>query len=318
MQIRLNLHFQVISQVELRWPLTLICDLRPHKHEGFHIISINQVWFKSNFQLFKWGHFHIFSLSYNLTSDDLWPWYMTFAWTYEGSHIISINQVWFKSDFQLFKCDHFHIFSHHTTWPQMTFDLDTWPLISSTNEGSHVASMTQLWLKSIKACGRWSQMLTLFTTDNNYRGQSDPYVSFLLRQATQKWQDSYCTQNNLIQSKIRLYTYLTCAVNSWSTIMIYIPCTKILVLWLVESRLSFELFIASGDKTSYYTPFGSAKIIYYCTQRSLYIRVISIFNTIFGRFALRMRLIRKSMCVTLCRANAAGAVCAFSVMQASV
>ena len=29
-------------------------------------------------QLFKWGHFHIFSLSYNLTSDDLWPWYMTY------------------------------------------------------------------------------------------------------------------------------------------------------------------------------------------------------------------------------------------------
>ena len=29
-------------------------------------------------QLFKWGHFHIFSLSYNLTSDDLWPWYMNF------------------------------------------------------------------------------------------------------------------------------------------------------------------------------------------------------------------------------------------------
>ena len=29
-------------------------------------------------QLFKWGHFHIFSLSYNLISDDLWTWYMTF------------------------------------------------------------------------------------------------------------------------------------------------------------------------------------------------------------------------------------------------
>ena len=28
-------------------------------------------------QLFKWGHFHIFSLSYNLTSNDLWPWYVT-------------------------------------------------------------------------------------------------------------------------------------------------------------------------------------------------------------------------------------------------
>ena len=29
-------------------------------------------------QLFKWGHFHIFILSYNLTSDDLWPWHVTF------------------------------------------------------------------------------------------------------------------------------------------------------------------------------------------------------------------------------------------------
>ena len=29
-------------------------------------------------QLFKWGNFHIFSLSYNLTSDDLWPSYVTF------------------------------------------------------------------------------------------------------------------------------------------------------------------------------------------------------------------------------------------------
>ena len=28
------------------------------------------------------------------------------------------------------------------------------------------------------------------TTNNNYNGeQSDPYVSFLLRQATQKWED---------------------------------------------------------------------------------------------------------------------------------
>ena len=29
-------------------------------------------------QLFKWGHFSIFSLSYNLTSDDHWPWYVAF------------------------------------------------------------------------------------------------------------------------------------------------------------------------------------------------------------------------------------------------
>ena len=102
------------------WPLTSwTC-------EGTYFISINQVWFQSDFnfsnevnftfwahlttwplttfdldiwlltiwrvpyfinkpslvliwlQLFKWDHFHIFSLSYNLTSDDLWPWYVTF------------------------------------------------------------------------------------------------------------------------------------------------------------------------------------------------------------------------------------------------
>ena len=33
---------------------------------------------KKSLQLFKWGHFHIFSPSYNLTSDDIWPWYVTF------------------------------------------------------------------------------------------------------------------------------------------------------------------------------------------------------------------------------------------------
>ena len=50
------------------WPLTA------WTYEGSHVISINQVWFQSDFQLFTRGHFHIFSLSYNVTSDDLWPW----------------------------------------------------------------------------------------------------------------------------------------------------------------------------------------------------------------------------------------------------
>ena len=103
-----------------KWPWTA------WTHDSSHIISINQVWFKSDFnfsneamftfsaffkldlrwpwymsfdhmnilrlpyyinkpslvpiklQLFKWGHFDIFSLSYNLTSYDLCPWYVTF------------------------------------------------------------------------------------------------------------------------------------------------------------------------------------------------------------------------------------------------
>ena len=105
--------------------------------------------------LFKWDHFHIFSLSYNLTSDDLWPWYMTFDCMniWRVTYFIN-NQVWFKSDINFPNETIFTFSAYLTTWPQMTFDLDIWNLTSSTNEGSHVASMTQLWLKFIKACGR--------------------------------------------------------------------------------------------------------------------------------------------------------------------
>ena len=52
------------------WPLTT------WTYEGFHINKPSLALIR--LQLFKWGHFHIFSLSYNLTSDDLWPWYKTF------------------------------------------------------------------------------------------------------------------------------------------------------------------------------------------------------------------------------------------------
>ena len=113
MQISPNLHFQVILQADLRWPLTLVCDLlTAWTYEGSHIIPINQVWFKSDFQLFKWGHFHIFCLSYNLNSDDLWPWYVTFnsmnIWRFpyfiNKPSLVPIR-------LQLFKWGHFHIFS---------------------------------------------------------------------------------------------------------------------------------------------------------------------------------------------------------------
>ena len=123
-------------------------------YEGFHI-SIKQVWFKSDFYF---SNETIFTFSAYLTTwpqvtFDLGTWPLT-AWTYEGSHIISINQVWFKSDFNFSNEIIFTFSAYLTTWPQMTFDLDIWTLTSSTNEGSHVASMTQLWLKFIKACGR--------------------------------------------------------------------------------------------------------------------------------------------------------------------
>ena len=139
------------------WPLTT------WTYKGFHIISINQVWFKSDF---NFSNEASFTFSADLTTwpqmtFDLGTWPLT-AWAYEGSHIISINQiwfkgfhiisinqVWFKSDFNFSNEAIFTFSAYLTTWPQMTFDLDIWPLTSSTNEGSHVASMTQLWLKSI-------------------------------------------------------------------------------------------------------------------------------------------------------------------------
>ena len=49
------------------WPLTAWTYIIKS-----HNTPINQVWFHSNF------NFSYFSLSYNFTSDDLWPWYVIF------------------------------------------------------------------------------------------------------------------------------------------------------------------------------------------------------------------------------------------------
>ena len=93
-------------------------------------------------QLFKWGHFHIFSLSYNLTSDDLWPWYMTFDLT------------------------------------------NKWGFLCCIYDPTLVEIHQSMW-KSEPNVNPFSQQQQQ-TTDNNNSGQSDSYVSFLLRQATQK------------------------------------------------------------------------------------------------------------------------------------
>ena len=82
-QMRWILHFQPILQLDLRWPLTLVYDLWLHEHinSAYYAFSyrINKPSLvPDEFQLFNWDHFHIFSLFYNLTSDDHWPWYVTF------------------------------------------------------------------------------------------------------------------------------------------------------------------------------------------------------------------------------------------------
>ena len=85
--------------------------------------SLVQIWF----QLFKWDHFHIFSLPYNLTSDDLWPWFMTFDQMNIWRFPYYINKPSLVPiGLQLFKWCHFYIFYLHFYILQL--DL-RWPLI---------------------------------------------------------------------------------------------------------------------------------------------------------------------------------------------
>ena len=65
-QIRPILHLEPILQLDLRWPLTSVCDLWPHQQMKVPCYDT------------KWHQFYIFSPSSNLTSDDLWPQYVTF------------------------------------------------------------------------------------------------------------------------------------------------------------------------------------------------------------------------------------------------
>ena len=58
------------------WPCYMTFDCINIQRFTYYINTPNLV--QISLQLFRWGHFHIFSLSYNLTSDDLWLWYMTF------------------------------------------------------------------------------------------------------------------------------------------------------------------------------------------------------------------------------------------------
>ena len=97
-----------------------------------------------------------------------------------------------------------------------------------------------------------------------------------------------------------------------------ITCTKILVLWLVESHSLFQLFIASGDKTSHCTPFGSARMQKLFTiDFSVHITLeCSVFSIQSSDVCSKTRLMRKSTCETLRGANEAGALRAFSLMQA--
>ena len=108
---------------------------------------------------------------------DLWPWFVT-CWPHEHMKV------------PIFKWGHFLIFSlsYNLTsdelWPwYVTFDLiNKWGFPCCINDPTLVDIHQSMW-KLEPNVNPFSQQQTT-TTDN--RGQSDPYVSFLLRQVTQK------------------------------------------------------------------------------------------------------------------------------------
>ena len=108
----------------------------------------------SGLQLFKWGHFHIFSLSYNLSSDDLWSWYMTFDRMNIWRFPYYINKPSLVPiGLQLLKWGHFHIssLSYNLTsddlWPwYVTFDLiNKWRFPCCTYDPTLVEIHQSMW-----------------------------------------------------------------------------------------------------------------------------------------------------------------------------
>ena len=160
-----------------------------------------------------------FQVSYKLTSDDLWPWFVTFdrmnIWRF---HIISINQVWFKSDFNFSNEAIFTFSAYLSTWPQMTFDLGTWPLSSSTIYDPTLVEIHQSMWKIEPNVNPFSQQTTTTSTENINRQQQQgtkwslyvfPAKAFLLRHSF-----SFIFSFFFIHSLFRYYIKSTLQTNS--------------------------------------------------------------------------------------------------------
>ena len=114
-------------------------------------------------QLFKWSEYYILNPSYNLTSDDLWPWYMTFDHTNIQRVPYCINKV---TDLNFSNEATFTFSAYLTTWPQMALDLDMWPLTSSTNEGSMLHQWPNFGWNPLKHVEGRAKCSPIFTTEN--------------------------------------------------------------------------------------------------------------------------------------------------------
>ena len=177
--------------------MTLICDLlTAGTYEGSHKFGSNRIstsymtfdhmtiWkflcyinkpslVPIGLQFFNWDQFYIFSLSYNLTSYDLWPWYLSFDLINKLQFPCYIHKPsLFQIGLQLFNWGQFCIFSlsynltSYDLWPwYVNFDLiKKWGFPCCTYDSNSVEihqSMQKLQ----------ANVNPFFTTENNNRQQ---------------------------------------------------------------------------------------------------------------------------------------------------
>ena len=152
---------------------------------------------------------------------DLGTWPLT-AWTYEGSHIISINRT---STFQMRPFSHFSLSYNLTSddlWPSyMTFDLiNQWGFPCCICDPTLVEIHQRMWTIEPNVNPFSQQTTTTADHDNNKQQgtKSDPYVSFLLRQVTQKWVTSCKCEGFAKLIKFQVLTFSSCrkgSTTSW-------------------------------------------------------------------------------------------------------
>ena len=192
------LHFQAILQINLTRPWTFICDLSPHEHVKVPTLHQYTKFVPIRLQLFKWGELYILSSSYILTSDDLWPWYMTF----DHMNIQRVNTPSLVPiRLKLFKWGHFYIFSlsfnltSDDLWPwYMTFDLiNKWGFPCCIYDPTLVDIHQSMW-KVEPNVDLFSQQTTI-----NSSGQSNPYV-FSAKAGDTKWCFSVQRNRNVLWS----------------------------------------------------------------------------------------------------------------------
>ena len=182
----------------------------------------------------------------------------------------------------------------------MTSDLGIQHPSSLTHRATPVASLTKIWLQLNLNFSKETQITDQNGTNTlHINGIIIPFIPNILRYSWVKQQLAKMLISNQIKGKVRWSKdqLLEQANNCFypAIIFFYITCTKILILWLVESRSLFQLFIASGDKTSYCTEFGSANMQkLYTIALSIHIFIsVQHFQYNLRTFALRMRLIKK-------------------------